>query len=356
MKVGLFRAFPDPYRRSMEIYADRLLSEVRPLLREGDMIEDYLPVPVRTAPTWRRYWDQYVRYQRLAARARADVHHIVDPGYAHLVYSLPADRTIVTFHDAAVPLTPGVRRRTRLAFRYSLTGLRRARMVLTDSRAARQDLLGLVDYPEERIRVIPLGIDESFQVLPERDALRASLGLAGPTLLHVGHNQAYMNMEGIFRALDFLVREARLDARLIKVGDRFTPEQEALLGRLGLAARVTHLGRVPLGRLPDIYNSADVFLYPVLHAGFGLAALEAMACGVPVLASARGSLSEVLGDAPVSVDPEDPRLMAERLAALLTDQALRARCRARGLEQAGRYSWAETARQVLSVYRQVADA
>jgi glycosyltransferase involved in cell wall biosynthesis len=91
----------------------------------------------------------------------------------------------------------------------------------------------------------------------------------------------------------------------------------------------------------------------VLYAGFGLSPLEAMACGTPVVCSNRGSLPEIVGDAAIMTDPEDHRQMAAHVAALLTDGALRDAYRAKWLQQARRYSWDETARKILAIYREV---
>src|SRR5207248_1742900 len=115
--------------------------------------------------------------------------------------------------------------------------------------------------------------------------------------------------------------------------------------------RMTQLGRVPLARLVELYNGADVLVYPAYYAGFGWPPLEAMACGTPVVCSNRGALPEVLGSAAVLVEPDDYRELAERVAAILTDDRLRTACRLKGWEQARRYTWERAAREVLNVYR-----
>ena len=126
MKIVVFRAFRDPYRTSMKVYAGAIERRVSPWLAPGEtLVVEELPSP-RLDGGWRRYWDQYVRYQRYARGHGGDVNHIVDHGYGHLLNSLPPERTIVTFHDPVVVQGPGVNWRTRRAFDYSMRAMRRA--------------------------------------------------------------------------------------------------------------------------------------------------------------------------------------------------------------------------------------
>ena len=81
MRVSLFRAFPDPFRKSMQIYADQLLKGIRPLLQEHEEIVDCLPANIRLQPRVARYWDQYIRYQRFTKTSAGDVNHVIDHGY-----------------------------------------------------------------------------------------------------------------------------------------------------------------------------------------------------------------------------------------------------------------------------------
>lgn len=337
----------------MEIYANQLLKGVRSLLHEHEKIVDCLPANVRLQPRYARYWDQYVRYQRFSRVFKGDVNHIIDHGYGHLVRSLPAHRTVVTFHDATVTKVETVSRSTRLSLRYSLMAIRKAAMVIAVSQHSRRDFLNLVVYPEDRVKVVYSGIDPSFQVMPDREALKRRYNLPDKYILNVGHTLSYANLERVFLVLDCLVRGYGMDIYLVRVGDRFTSEQDMLLDKLNLRERVVQLGKLPLRDLPAIYNCAEVLLFPVLYAGFGFPPLEAMACGTPVVCSNRGSLPEIVGDAAIMTDPEDHQQMAAQIAALLTDGGLRDAYRAKGLQQARRYSWDETARNILKIYREV---
>ena len=356
MIITLFRPFPDPYRKSMHIYADQLRRGVAALAGPGDELRECALPGARLAPPWARHWDQYVRYQRYARGRATDVNHIVDHGYGHLANSLPPERTVVTFHDAIVTKVPGVSLRTKLSLRHSLRAMRRVARVVAVSRASRDDFLALVDYPPERAIVVYQGIDPAFRPPADREALRSKLGFTRPVILHVGHTQPYMNLPRVVGALGALVRTLGVDAELVKVGGALTADQRALVDRLNLSDRVRMIGPVPLERLVDLYGAADALIYPPLYAGFGLPPLEAMACGTPVVCSNRGSLPEVVGDAAVVCDPEDETGMAQALARLLTDREAREARRALGLARAAQFSWDATARAMLQVYREVGRA
>lgn len=338
----------------MDVYADQLLRGLAPKLGPDEAVTECLVPEPRVAPRWARYWDQYVRYQRFSKTAQGDVNHVADHGYGHLLYSLPPERTVVTFHDATVVRANGVRWSTRVSLQYSLGAIRRAACIVTGSEASRRDLLEIVDVRPDRVRVVPLGVDPIFTPAPDRDAVRARHGLAGVWLLHVGHTHPYMNLPVVFQVLKRLVGEHGIDARLLKVGTPFAPGQIALLHELGIADRVRHAGSVDLNTLAQVYAASDLLLYPALHVGFGLPVVEAMASGTPVVCSDRGALSEVAGDAALAGAADDEVELARLAARVLGDPATHRRLRCAGLARARRYNWNRTATEMLAVYRDLA--
>jgi glycosyltransferase involved in cell wall biosynthesis len=123
---------------------------------------------------------------------------------------------------------------------------------------------------------------------------------------------------------------------------------ESLVASSGIVGRVTFLNSP--SQLVWLYNAAAVFVFPSLYEGFGIPALEAMACGTPVVASNRSSIPEVVGDAALLVDPTQPAEIASAVQRVLTDARLRKELRERGLERAAQFSWERTARETLAVY------
>ena len=351
MRVTLFRAFPDAYRQSMAVYADRLLEHLPNVMAPGESATAYLPTRMALHPRPARYWSQYIRYRRLAPTAQGDVSHLVDHAYAHLVHGLDTRRTVVTFHDV-IGLARGGAGPFRLIQGLTVSGLRKAAAIICVSTATATRLLETVDCRPERIEVIPQGVDERFFSAPADPPARPT----GPpvfSILHVGHTRPYKNIAAVLRVLAILGRSIGESVRLLKVGEAFTPDQQRLVRDLGLTNRITHLGLVDDHRLLEAYRAADVLLFPSLDEGFGLPVLEAMAAGVPVVASNRGALPEVVADAGMLLNPEDEGGLAEGVAGVLGNPDLRARLVAAGRRRARLYSWEVTAAKTLEVYRRV---
>jgi glycosyltransferase involved in cell wall biosynthesis len=121
-----------------------------------------------------------------------------------------------------------------------------------------------------------------------------------------------------------------------------------------VADSVIFLGYVPDEDLPQLYNLAELFVYPSLYEGFGIPAVEAMACGTPVVTSNTSSLPEAVGDAGLMVRPTDVEAIAEAMAQVLTNPGLRTDLSRRGLERARLFTWRASAEKVLSIYRRFA--
>jgi len=270
---------------------------------------------------------------------------------------------VITVHDL-IPLrfpdlTPW---RYRSVFRVLMQrAIRVADRIIAVSESTRRDLIELLQAPPERITVVPEAADGRFQPPHDQEALahvRLRYALPRRFLLFVGLLEPKKNVSGLLKAVACLRQRGRWpsDLRLVVVGDQgwavgSLPE---LAEALGLAGVVHFLGYVPDSDLPLLYGAAEVFVFPSLHEGFGLPLLEAMACGTPVVASTRGALPEVAGDAALLVEPDPPEALAEGIYRLITDAALRGEYRQRGLQRAQAFSWRRTAEATLAVYRQAA--
>jgi glycosyltransferase involved in cell wall biosynthesis len=127
----------------------------------------------------------------------------------------------------------------------------------------------------------------------------------------------------------------------------------ARISELNLGNKVRFIGEVPGGRLVRLYQGARIFALPSVYEGFGLPALEAMACGVPVIASTGGSLPEVVGTAGILIDPHDVDGWANALERLLLDPQEEKRLREAGSQQAANFSWNKAASQTWELYRRI---
>jgi glycosyltransferase involved in cell wall biosynthesis len=351
----------------MDVYARELGNALRQIGQNEVRVSDYRPhIPtwaqrVRSLPIVRgvaRHITRYGVYQWDAWGRNADVNHIVDHGYGHLAFGLDPRRTVVTFHDAMLlklqarelPTDhyPWI---TMLGHRMSLKAMANVAHIIVDSESSKSDLLQFTSYPSERVRVVPLGVSAAFR-LGNRGVGQGREGQP-PVIVHVGHCGAYKNIETILRAVPVVSRRIGRAVVFRKVGGAFSSRQCDLIRSLGIQQQVQHLGAISESALSEVYSQADVLLMPSLHEGFGLPVLEAMACGTPVVASNRGSLPEVVGDAGVLVEPTDHEVVGEAVSRVLTDPNLRAEITQRGLERVREFTWHRTAVETLKVYREV---
>ncbi|MDQ3069287.1 MAG: glycosyltransferase family 4 protein [Acidobacteriota bacterium] len=334
----------------MRVYAEQLRSGLAPATDPGDRVDAMSLADARLQPPG-RYWDQYVRYQRLAGRVQSDVHHILDHGFAHLAGAMPKGRVVVTFHDAT-PVRLGIasfgtRRMLEIGMRSAAA---KGAHFITGSEASSRDAQEFFAVDPAVITIVPYGVDERFRPPVDRDGLRASLGLSRPTVLIVGHTQPYMNVEGALAAAARAA--AHVDLEVVKIGAPLTVEHGRLAVSLGLRIRET--GIVADAAMADWYGAADALLYLPTLSGFGLPAIEAMASGMPVVTSSTGGVLEVARGAAALVDPRDVAAAGDALASVLTDGPRRHALIDQGIARAAEFSWRRTAQETLRVYRAVA--
>lgn len=270
-------------------------------------------------------------------------------------------RTLLTVHDLTFLVRPeaadaGLRRYLTWAVPRSL---RRADLVLVDSRATADDLARLLGVAGPRVRLVYPGVDPRFRPLPpaESEPWRARMGLPAKFLLFVGTIEPRKNLVRLAEAFALLLREhdelARSGLQLVIAGRKGWLYEElfATVARAGLRERVRWLDFVEDAGLPALYNLARAFVYPSLYEGFGLPALEALACGTPVVTSAVSSLPEVVGAAATLVDPLSVEAIAAGITRALSDGAA---AREAGPAQARRFSWDAAARELLACYGELA--
>lgn len=310
---------------------------------------------LRIRRRWRRRVPSEVR------NFQADVFHLIAPGDAWLIPHLPHQRVIVTVHDflASADWTPGVGP-PRLSDRHvkGLQTLAAATHIVCVSELARSEVLSLLDIDPGRVSVIHNGLHPRFHPLsPDTlDAARALLQPAQFRLLQVVSTAGpRKNTEAILQVLKRLRAEG-MDVRLIRLGSLLSREHVQYAEALGVLDQIDDLGRVDEDMLIALYNVADVMLFPSRHEGFGWPPLEAMACGTPVVASNIEACVEVLGDAGFLVGPDDIDAMLAHTCTLLTDPAVAADYRERGLARAAGFSWDAAAAAFADLYREVAES
>ena len=249
---------------------------------------------------------------------------------------------------------PGIR--GNLKFQIQKFSLKNTKAIITDSENSKKDLFKYLNYPKNKIHVVPLAPAEEFKELKIENyklKIKQKYQLPEKFILYVGDVNYNKNIPGLIKALSGLKEKMSL----VLVGKAFkdenlkeTREILQLINSLKLEKKVLRLGWIPDKDLVAVYNLASVYCQPSFYEGFGLPVLEAMACGCPVVAAKTSSLSEICGSAAVMVDPNDINDMIRGLGEAINK---REELIKKGLLQAKKFSWQKTAQQTYEVYQKV---
>jgi glycosyltransferase involved in cell wall biosynthesis len=269
-----------------------------------------------------------------------------------------------TIHDL-IPLTftkamPGYFRRLRYRW-LNKFALSRADALITVSGFTKGQILNSFRLDHERIFVVPLAADEGLEKYAgdgDQAGVRARFSITNNYLLAFGNTKAHKNTAQLIKAFAMAKKKALTDGRrpqLVLVGSESAGlKLKPLAAHLGLIDQdLVFLPFVSDRELAALYQGALAFIMPSVIEGFGLPALEAMACGAPVVCSNQGSLPEVVGHAAAMFDPHDVGEMEKVISRVVQSQSEREDLARRGLERAKTFSWRKTAKATLEVYRRV---
>lgn len=290
---------------------------------------------------------------RAARRAGVELFHA--PHYTlPLLWNGPS---VVTIHDLIHLRFPRFHPPGASLYARAMAGsaARRARLVLTDSAHTRDDVVELFGIPAERTRVIPLGVSEGIapRAAEAVAVFRRVRSLPADYLLYVGARKRHKNLPLLFEALGAMPAADR--PPLVLSGARWRGDDPLaeVARRHGVEDALHFAGDVSGSEeLSLLYSGARLYVHPSLAEGFGLPPLEAMACGVPVLASNAGSLPEVLGDAARLLPPHGAGAWAHAIADLVGDGGRRGEMVRCGLERARAFTFARTAALTLEAYEE----
>jgi glycosyltransferase involved in cell wall biosynthesis len=289
------------------------------------------------------------------------------PDLLHVQYTAPLFcpvPVVVSVHDVSFLEHPEYFPRER-AWQLRTTvrhTVRRAARILTGTEFSRASILRAYgDLDEDKVVAVPNAAATDFRPI-SRDAaataVRSAFSLASPFLLSVGDLQPRKNQIGLIQAFAELVRAyPQLPHHLVLAGKDtwFAERVREAARRSGVAQRIRFLGFVTDRELLQLYNAADLFVFPSLYEGFGLPVLEAMACGRAVACSNTSALPEVADGAAILFDPYSTRETVRAMADLLLNPELKARLQRLGLQRAAHFSWQNTARKTLDVFCEVAE-
>ena len=351
------------------------------------------PASRSTEDPWRRIWVEQIE----TPGALRDIGGALYHGLAFVAPLRAPCPTVITVHDLSFITRPQTHKPLNRVYLSLFTrwSCRRAARVIAVSEWTRRDVISRLGVAPERIDVIPHGVHPRFKPLPadEVTAFKREHGISDQAIFFLGSLEPRKNLVTLIEAFGMVSSRksvvssqksvvssqmtddrqqrtvdrqgvelriagaegeaARTEAQLI-IGGAPGWKYEPIFARvkaLGLESRVRFVGQIAQEALPAWYNACAVFAYPSLYEGFGLPALEAMACGAPVVTSNATSLPEVVGDAGLMVDPLDRRGLAEALAGVLSDPGRQQQMRVASLRRAAQFTWQATAARTIETYR-----
>jgi len=230
---------------------------------------------------------------------------------------------------------------------------KKAKSIITTSESSKQDLIRYYGLSSQKISVIHDGVEPKFRLINDKkqiDSFKSKHKLPEHFILYVGARKINKNIDGILAAYALYSQKNAKQLPLVLTGE-MDKKLSKLVKKYGISEKVICVGAITDAELPLLYNSAALFLSPSLYEGFGLPHLEAMACGIPVIASNVSSLPEIMGEGGLLVDPKNSNAIARAIEKVLSDRHLGKELISRGLEKAKHYSWKTCARKTLEVLR-----
>jgi glycosyltransferase involved in cell wall biosynthesis len=314
--------------------------------------------PKITTPIW-----EQVLLPRLLTKAKIDVFHT--PNYvAPIVSSIPV---IITVHDLSVFLFPDLhpfyrRWRHQLLFPTSVS---RAAKIIAVSNQTKQDLATLFPTTADKTVTIYNGLPVWFYKDRKQDAVNSMqlpptadcqlpTGFPEQYILFVGTLEPRKNLELMLQSFATVKHRNHIPHKLVVIGGEGWGKNrlQAQLAKYDIETEVVFTGHLEYNQLPSIYHRASLLVFPSLYEGFGFPPLEAMACGIPVIASNISSIPEVVGDAGILLNPDNWQVWADTIYTVLTNKSLQLELRQKGINRAHQFSWEKTAQQTLTVYEQ----
>ena len=368
MIIGINALYLIPGRvGGSEIYLRRLLAALADLDRENEYLiftnrenrgtfsagpnfrEYYCPIRALIRPE-RIAWEQLI-LPFLARRLRLDLLH--SPGsVSPLFLPCPSVVTVLDLIYLSFPETFPLPARLAMKFLVARSA-RRSEAVIALTGYSRDEMLWSFDLPADRVTVIPLGVERWGGEEIGGEGVLKDRGINSPYLLCVAAAHAHKNL---YRVLEAFYRLPPGNYQLVIMGvkhNRYVHHLRKMVERLGLGDKIIFTGWVTEKEKRIIYRGADLLIYASLLEGFGLPVVEAMSAGVPVACSDGPSLAEVAGEAAYLFNPYSVEDMTRAIAACLRSPSLRLDQIRKGKKHAAKFSWPETARRTLALYRKL---
>jgi len=315
--------------------------------------EKIIPVPYKLLiPAWKTFSWPYL--ETIATKC--------DVLYINEFYFPPAKNTVVlaTIHGLSYRVIPD-KMPSRLAqsFNRGLSYiLNHADYLVAVSETTKNELIRYVGVASERIYVVTHGVDKQFRQHTNKkkiwDRLTSIYNLNRPYILYVGTIGIHKNIMGILSAYEKLSSKVSIDLVLVGPPDSAWDSAHQFVGERKLSDRVHFLGHVDeTENLVDLYNGADLFVFPSFYEGWTSPPLEAMACGTPVITSNCSSLPETVGDAAIKVDPNNTEELAYEMERVLSDKTLQSELIKKGFDHVALHTWEKAAAKLIQVFADI---
>jgi len=290
----------------------------------------------------------------LNLQLRVDILHCPD----YLIPPTLNKNIILTIHDLAFIRYPEfnfdwfIKKYTSLVRKNAL----KARRIIADSLSTKNDIIKFFNINPDKIEVIYLAADNIFRKLNNGEKDINSLlkyGINKKYILSVGIIEPRKNFATLIKAFNYIrEKDPGFSYSLVIAGRTGWKSEDTYAERERSPYRedIIFTGRIPDSELVQIYNNAEIFVCPSIFEGFGMPPLEAMSCGLPVIASDTSSLKEVVGDSGILVKAEDEQEIAGRILDVLKNKELKEALIKKSLLQAKKFSWSNTAKKTLDLY------
>ncbi|MDB5054940.1 MAG: glycosyltransferase family 1 protein [Bacilli bacterium] len=286
---------------------------------------------------------------------KADLFH--GTNFTH--FPVVRGKSVVTIHDLAFMRFPDStsKRIYQHHSRWVPYSAQKADRIIADSMQTKNDIIELLQVSPDKIDVIHLAADKKFRPLPEHEyrPITQKYNLPEKYILFVGTVEPRKNLLGLVQAYELLKQNHPITEKLVIVGARgwkYTPIFE-WIQQHHLETDIIFTGYIEDDDLVALYNAATIFVLPSIYEGFGIPILEAMQCGIPVIASNVSSIPEVVGESGILVDPHYHEGWAKAMLRLLTDEQEHLHYASLSLKRGEHFNWHKVAQQTLQVYDKV---
>lgn len=222
--------------------------------------------------------------------------------------------------------------------------------IIVPSESTRLDMEHIMGTEQKKACIIPLGVEEKFKVVKkneEKEKICKKYGIPGSFIFTLISSNPHKNLKGLLNTFSIFSRRNEF---CLVVGGNINAEKQ--VQAMGLEKQVIFLGYVPEEDLPCLYQSASLFVFPSLYEGFGLPVLEAMAAGLPIISSNKSSLSELINEAGILVEPNNAKAFALEIERVLSDKDLYEKLGQKSKERAACFTWEKAAKETINVYKE----